>query len=255
MSAKEVFNDTKEAISERLKNPFLGKLILSWLIVNWKTWYITFFIKEETIKPKTKVQEISEYLSPNNSLDALLIYGLPIFITIALIWWLPYITNEAFKASENFRKKKALTKRKTDNSINSSIEKEVKDLKSDIMNKNEAITKYRLLAIYLNLDIDAILNKNLNNSDHNSFYKKHIKNQKNEERINLLLNSYHKQFNSSSYFNRLTFPDKELLEMNGIIHKKDLSNEYSLTDFGNYLSKKELYSNFGSQFSNFKQLL
>lgn len=72
-----------ETSKERLKNPFLGTLILSWIAVNWKPVSILFFSKA-TISEKIDIIE-------QNYSDLLHNLWIPLIIALSYVLLLPYL--------------------------------------------------------------------------------------------------------------------------------------------------------------------
>lgn len=72
-----------ETSKERLKNPFLGTLILSWIAVNWKPVTILFFSKA-TISENIDIIEQNYSDLPHN-------IWIPLFIALSYVLLLPYL--------------------------------------------------------------------------------------------------------------------------------------------------------------------
>jgi len=90
-------------LSERLSSPFYGALIISWIIWNWKTIYLTLFVSESKING-TKIDFIIENYSSSKNL---IIY--PILSTLVILLIIPFISNGAYWTNlkfKNWRQKK-----------------------------------------------------------------------------------------------------------------------------------------------------
>jgi hypothetical protein len=82
----EIKDSLKETINTRIKNPFYGALIISWLLWNWQIPYITFFVSNDVIKHK------ANYIIENYSgVCHNFIYPILSALIITTIW--PYILN------------------------------------------------------------------------------------------------------------------------------------------------------------------
>ncbi|AWV97253.1 hypothetical protein [Arcticibacterium luteifluviistationis] len=83
---------------ERAISPLYGTFILSWLIWNWRIWYLTFFV-DERILGQNKVKYIErEYLT----WDFLAFY--PIASTAVLLILVPFLANAAYRLGLKFQK-------------------------------------------------------------------------------------------------------------------------------------------------------
>jgi len=92
-------------LEDRISSPFYGSLAISWVLWNWRAIYTTFFVSQEYIKPLTKVQYITNMYSSNGSIVLLLYIG-PLVSAVLLITVIPRATNELFKISLKFEKKR-----------------------------------------------------------------------------------------------------------------------------------------------------
>ena len=125
---EETKNTFSDAIKERLTNPFLGKLLLAWIVWNWKIPYVSFFVSEDKLQ-SNRLDFVSQYLTTQTFWDFFIVYIVPLIITAALIWIVPILSKIAFNVSEKYRKENALERKKIDSEINSFSfkDKEIKE--------------------------------------------------------------------------------------------------------------------------------
>tara|TARA_R110001583_G_scaffold35585_3_gene118221 strand:+ start:7674 stop:8507 length:834 start_codon:yes stop_codon:yes gene_type:complete len=247
----ETIDSIKKEAKERLSNPFYGKFILAWLICNWKIPYVTFFVDENKLK-SNRLEIVSSLLKCENFNDFLRVYLLPIIITIILIWGLPYITDFAFKASEKFRKKKALTKKKTDEDISNSKDEQIANLEKSIEKNQRWIdeerfqkNELRLFLKYLSEDRKDFYDEHYEKipDEFKKSYLKLIKKERVIDKINFTLDKYNKSNYGNSFFEDLDDSDKNFLIDNYILRK--VKNKYELNDFGKAISKHRLIEKYG----------
>ncbi|HRE97926.1 MAG TPA: hypothetical protein PK637_14245 [Flavobacteriales bacterium] len=93
---------------ERNSSPFYGTFIFSWLIWNWKIPYVTLFINADDLS-NNKMDYIANEI---NLCHAVL---LPLASTLVFIGLMPFITNEAYRITLGFRKKRKEYKQKIEN--------------------------------------------------------------------------------------------------------------------------------------------
>ena len=235
----EEINSIKDAIKERLSNPFYGKFIIAWSLWNWKVFYLTLFVDEKNLETKNKLKEVSNYLELNSFSDVFEIHIIPIVITVFLIWGFPYITHGAYKSSEKFRKKKALTKKNTDEEIMNFREKEIESLNKRIMMRDHDVNRYRLMCEYLNQD-RLLLDKSKIGFYRKVFREKVLMNP-NKDKVYLVIDNYNKSRNHEDYIKELDIVEKEFMIDNLLIKKNDDNNRYSLSEFGVFVSKHRLF--------------
>ena len=107
---KDIFGSENEfvtsvdiAIKERITSPFYGYFIVSWLFINWKIFYIAFFIGQDEIFKKTGLLR-HDYLSSifpgimtwKHWLNFLI---LPFILTCLFFWIFPSITRFFYRQS------------------------------------------------------------------------------------------------------------------------------------------------------------
>jgi hypothetical protein len=85
-------------LHERTSSPFYGTLIVTWIIWNWKTVYLTLFISEDKIDVD-KITYITQKLS---GIDNLVIY--PLISTAVILTLIPFVSNGAYWLNLKFDK-------------------------------------------------------------------------------------------------------------------------------------------------------
>lgn len=248
---KEAAESTVKAMKDRLTSPFYGKLILAWFLWNWKVPYVTFFVKEENIEGKNKLEFIADYLKPDSVLNFCSIYLIPIIIAVTLIWIFPYITQEAFKSSEKFRKKKAKTIKDTNAEIDNFKDVELDRLRKLIEGHIDDKNELRLLSEYLSYELELVELENYDETidDFQRKYDDEIQKRNVGEKVQLHIDNYNKSIGGDTYLINLPEMDKEFLINNVIIRKE--KDRFSLTDFGEFVSKRSLYRKYHNIIDDF----
>lgn len=254
---KELLKTITETSKERVRNPFIGTYILSFLIINWKP---TLFLMFSDLKIEEKLI-IIENKYTSLSYNLLLPLGIALVYTIVLPYFM-WLIEELNKKSVKGRKNN-----------------QTEQLFIDIKNKqNLAIEESKLEDIKANYREKADLNLKLEKfKEINSEYQAIIKNQKveltkiKEENSNLKgflnnglskeaeekLSKEFSEFRNSKLFpyfkdigisinNFSSFPQslneiiKEKYIHNGIIQKRESeeNNEYYFTEKGKYFWKE-----------------
>ena len=98
-------NSTKDEIEKRLSNPFWWSFIISWIIVNWKIWYVTFFINETLILGNKIDYILSLYIPEWLAIFKLLI--LPLVMSAISIYIIPFISDEYLKQQKKNKEAEA----------------------------------------------------------------------------------------------------------------------------------------------------
>lgn len=89
---------TKDAINEKMKNPFWRNFIIVWITWNWRVWYITFFVSEEKVWNK-----IDYIINMYNCFWYSFIWIIlnwiivPVLVSYLLVWWFPLLSNKFLK--------------------------------------------------------------------------------------------------------------------------------------------------------------
>lgn len=157
---KDLLNTLKETTKERIKNPFIGTYIFSFIIVNWKPILFLFFSDLKIEEKITFIEVKYTSLSYN--------FIVPLVISLIYTILLPYfmlLIEEILKKSINGRKKN-----------------QVQQLFIDIKNQQSlAIEESKLEDIKANYREKADLNSKIEKmKDINSEYEEIIKNLKND---------------------------------------------------------------------------
>ncbi|MFN3756746.1 MAG: hypothetical protein ACK4RM_07310 [Flavobacterium sp.] len=87
----ELRKSINSILYERTTSPLYGTFIISWIVFNWKIFYVSFFIDEATIKPINKIDYI---ISNCNDWKLLILY--PVISTIILVTIIPFFANLAY---------------------------------------------------------------------------------------------------------------------------------------------------------------
>lgn len=247
---KDEVDSFKDELKNRLTSPFIGKLILTWLIWNWQIVYVTFFVDENNLKPKNRLEFISDYLSSNDYFNLLKIHVIPLLITCFLVWVFPYFSDLADKANNKFRKKKALNKKETDDEITGHKEAQIKSLEEEIdfyRNRSiEDLNKIReiiLLTKYLSEEPDLV-----NKKDYDELITQYLKKYKDEiiennfkDKVSSLMEDFHKT-DKESHFNNINKKELKFLITNYILTNDN--GTHHLTKYGEFISKNILYDKY-----------
>jgi len=231
---------------ERTSSPLYGALIVSWLIWNWKIFYLTFFISED----KIKIDKIS-YISENlNDINNLIIY--PLVSTLILLTVISFVSNGAFWLNlkfENWKKdKKNIEEKKQLLTLEQSIE-----IREQLLNQENRFTK---LLEDKNDEINQLASiieeAKASSFESNKFPKGNAKKSFDFEQLSKKIKALDK--NLSAYQKILSFmqsgykisdrsdiPSKliTVMEINDIIESKG-NGRYSITEKGKDVSRKLL---------------
>lgn len=146
---ESIFESCKKNISDKLINPFYGAFIISWLIWNWRVWYITFFIDSALLverKSILKIDYINSLYVWNDwwnfvySICHLLL--LPLLSSYLAVFWFPKMTCFFYEKSletENFNK---ITKAKKDKDLLKAMGEKL-NVEMDVLGKEKAIKAAR----------------------------------------------------------------------------------------------------------------
>jgi hypothetical protein len=147
MSLSEISNNICEVLKERVSNTMYGTFIISWILWNWKIFYITFFVDQKIIFDQFHILKI-DYILQNYRIDSTLqlvgsiihIIVAPLISTYIIIWQLSKLdlivfnknlkNLQAKEKAENKAKEEALDRKtsvltKTDNLLE--IEKKIEE--------------------------------------------------------------------------------------------------------------------------------
>jgi vacuolar-type H+-ATPase subunit I/STV1 len=202
---------------------------------------------------------ISEYLKINNFNDVLYIHIIPIIITLILIWGFPYITHEAYKASEKFRKLKAIHKKNIDEEISDFKDQKIKELNTNIQhlekrnNKmDKTILELKLLAEYLTEEIELYEDESYEKQKDIFLeqFNEDISEKSRKGRLFALIEDYNSTFHSRERFlKELDESDLNFLSKCGMINGED--SVLRLSDFGEFVSKNVLFDKYSDSLLNF----
>ncbi|WP_111308932.1 hypothetical protein [Confluentibacter sediminis] len=253
---EETTESLKDAIKERVSNPFIGKLLLAWIIWNWKITYVTFFVSEERLSVN-RLDFVSKYLNPHSIFNFLNIYFVPLLITAFLIWVAPWISNVVYYVSENRRRDREIKKKKINNEISGYKEIEIKRLeleistcKKQLKKESEKFKELSLMAEYLSEEPNLIAEKKYEKtrtSYLNKFRNEILENKKGDK-VSKLLYGFHIR-DSENYFNEIDQKDLTFLITNDIVEKE--GHMYYLSSYGEFISKNILYEKYSKSIPNF----
>lgn len=95
-----MFSETKtsfnQILNERLTSPFYGALIITWVLWNWQTIYLTLFIDQEKLSVNKLDFILANYTNPWINFIS------PLISTLFLIAVFPFVTNYAYYLSLKF---------------------------------------------------------------------------------------------------------------------------------------------------------
>lgn len=86
----EIKKSINSILYERVSSPLFGTFIVSWLVFNWKIFYLTFIVDSD----KIEVNKIDYILNNFNRVEYLIWY--PLISTLILITIIPFISNGAY---------------------------------------------------------------------------------------------------------------------------------------------------------------
>ena len=154
----------------------------------------------------------------------------------------PYLTHEAYKSSEKFRKKKALTKKNTDEEITNSRKKSIDDLNKRLKVEKEMVNELELVSEHLNDDRRYSEDNKIN--QYRKMFRNKVLGNENQDRIFLIMDNYNISDNRFSFIENLKIPYKEFMIDQLLINYDKSSGKYYITDFGVFISKNRLYNKF-----------
>lgn len=105
-SIEEIKESCKNNLNEKISSPFYGTFIVSWLLWNWKIWYVTFFIDSDLLvndKHILKIDYIINIYNVDNFLNIFYSVGhiliLPLLSSLLIVYLMPIITCRFYKKS------------------------------------------------------------------------------------------------------------------------------------------------------------
>ncbi len=124
----EINKETKDIlknIKERFSSPFYGTFIISWLICNWKIWYLTFFVDSDILFKDLEAIKI-DYIIDLYRVDSFWsflwpflgkLFVCPLISAWSIVFLMPKLTFYFLKKHEENRKNELEIKFKTDKDI------------------------------------------------------------------------------------------------------------------------------------------
>jgi hypothetical protein len=148
----EATQSLKKYLKDKLSSPFYGTFIISWLLWNWKAWYVTFFIDSNLLfqtKGILKIDYILSFYPWGYFLNSIYFFIPPLVSAYLIIFWLPRITRKFYKKSLKNENVIKLIKLEEDRIIAEAEEKtfkaeEVKlDVEEKVLKKEIAVKKIK----------------------------------------------------------------------------------------------------------------
>lgn len=98
---EEIKESLYNNVKDKMNSPFWGVFITSWIIWNWRVWYVSFFVDSELLMNTKNILKI-DYISNlyhwdsfgSSILSISLILILPLFSTYVVIFWITKITRK-----------------------------------------------------------------------------------------------------------------------------------------------------------------
>ena len=125
-------------LKERTASPLYGTYIITTIIWNWKFFYVLFFQDQSSLSVP-KIDYVTAKFLPDSNFWHIVghiayFWIPPIVITYLIIWWMPIITNLAYKVSADyhFQRKLAFDK------ANLEYERRQKDILGQLVTVKEA---------------------------------------------------------------------------------------------------------------------
>lgn len=129
-------------LNDRISSPFYGAFMVSWLIWNWKIWYVTFFIDSELLLKKEGILKI-DYILKLYPQETLLENGFIRLIILPFLsaWFFVYIfskvTCKFYERSLETENKNKLAKNKKDKEFLESVGEKLEVEKSILIKQAE----------------------------------------------------------------------------------------------------------------------
>lgn len=143
----EVKKSLEKNLDEKLVSPFWGALIISWIIWNWKAWFILFFIDSNLLmqsKGLLKIEYILNFYPLNHLLAIVYSVSFPLLFSYFAVFWLPKITRLYYSKALDFEYENKIIKERKEEKYFSArgsklmkekevleTEKEVEEIKSE----------------------------------------------------------------------------------------------------------------------------
>lgn len=109
-TAKEIYNNVSEVLTERVFRPMYFYFIISWSIINWKFLYVFLFADEKIIVEQKSILKV-EYLSSlyewsswqETSYSLFFLVVLPAISAYLVVWWLSLLSEMFFEKNEQYK--------------------------------------------------------------------------------------------------------------------------------------------------------
>lgn len=209
-----------DASRDRLKNPFIGAFVLSWLAINWKG-IATFFFSQNTIEKRIEIIELNYSSLWDILLIPLIIAGIYIVVLPYLMLVFDLISNVALKKrKENLfdhrfydiegRKKLAIGESelediKANYREKADLNKKVQQLTANIEKKNEFIENLQLKIETLDKDYENLKRLSTDSMNLNFSIEEEIE-----------LNEEYSKFRNEDYSEYFTEVGSEVSQNNSI---------------------------------------
>jgi hypothetical protein len=222
---EEIKKSIQDNLSDKMASPFYGSFIISWLLWNWKIWYITFFVSPELLLEKYGMLKIDYIINIYNiswgSIAHLFLFPLLSSFIIIFIW--PFITGLYYKVWLYFEYKNKIVKLTKEKEIFEIKEKKL-DSEINILEKTQKIK--------LEKSDEEIWNEDYNFFKESKYFKS----------FGQIRDSIYK-YNGYTDWNgfKLSIELKAFADTNGLINiKRNSSNReiIVLTDKGKFFLKK-----------------
>ena len=109
-TAKEIYNNISEVLTERVFRPMYFYFIISWSIINWKFLYVFLFGNEEIIVEQKSILKVEYLLSlyewsswQEASCSLLFLVVLPAISAFVVVWWLSLLSEMFFEKNEQYK--------------------------------------------------------------------------------------------------------------------------------------------------------
>lgn len=121
-----ILQSVKDGINHRANSPFYGAFVITWLIWNWKTWYITFFTGEDLFFQKTgflKINYLINSYTPTDFWSFIFVSGKIILLPLASVFFIFFIVCKIERIIANQHGKNELNKTNDELTRQKGIEK------------------------------------------------------------------------------------------------------------------------------------
>ena len=139
--AKNLIDDAKEILKERIFSPMYFYFIIAWIITNWSFVYVLLFVEENFILDHEKVLKIDylkSYYSFSTSYDMywsfLELLVIPAIAAFGAAWWLSRLSEIFYKKHEEHKQENRMIQRRLEYVEKVRVakqEREVRDAESD----------------------------------------------------------------------------------------------------------------------------